>query len=199
MSSTTPRKTEPEPSRPAAIAPCSDSGAAESVSAGSQELSASAQSLSQGATEQASAAEEASASMEQMAANVKQNADNAIQTEKMSRQSAIDAQKSGDAVGRAVEVGHAGDVAAHRRRRPALGHGVDEAGDGLRRGGQVGVAGRGAPGREDHHIDAQRSFGVAGVRAPRRFGVPGHFLATPTYITASFGSGRAQRVYLTRA
>jgi methyl-accepting chemotaxis protein len=73
------------------------------VSSGSQELSASAEQLSQGATEQASSMEEASASMEEMAANIKQNADNAGQTEKIARQSALDAQASGDAVGRAVE------------------------------------------------------------------------------------------------
>ncbi len=77
-------------------------GASENVSSGSQELSATAEELSQGATEQASAAEEASASMEQMAANIKQNADNASQTEKIARQSAADAQASGEAVIRAV-------------------------------------------------------------------------------------------------
>ena len=77
--------------------------ASDNVSSGSQELSASAEQLSQGATEQASAAEEASSSMEQMAANIKQNADNAAQTEKIARQSATDAQASGDAVTRAVE------------------------------------------------------------------------------------------------
>ncbi len=77
-------------------------GASENVSSGSQQLSASAQQLSEGATEQASAAEEASASMEEMAANIKQNADNASQTEKIARQSATDAQASGEAVTRAV-------------------------------------------------------------------------------------------------
>jgi methyl-accepting chemotaxis protein len=77
--------------------------AAENVSSGSQQLSSSAQQLSQGATEQAAAAEEASASMEQMAANIKQNADNAAHTENISRQSAVDAQRSGEAVGRAVQ------------------------------------------------------------------------------------------------
>ncbi|WP_313412400.1 methyl-accepting chemotaxis protein, partial [Rhodospirillum rubrum] len=76
--------------------------AAENVSSGSQELSATAEELSQGATEQASSAEEASASMEQMAANIKQNADNASQTEKIARQSSLDAQASGEAVTRAV-------------------------------------------------------------------------------------------------
>ena len=77
--------------------------AAGNVSSGSQELSASAEQLSQGSTEQASSTEEASASMEQMAANVKQNADNAGQTEAIARQSALDAEASGAAVGRAVE------------------------------------------------------------------------------------------------
>ncbi|MBK1662926.1 methyl-accepting chemotaxis protein [Rhodospirillum rubrum] len=76
--------------------------AAENVSSGSQELSATAEELSQGATEQASSAEEASASMEEMAANIKQNADNASQTEKIARQSSLDAQASGEAVTRAV-------------------------------------------------------------------------------------------------
>jgi methyl-accepting chemotaxis protein len=79
------------------------SGAADNVSSGSQELSATSEELSQGASEQASAAEEASASMEQMSANIKQNADNATQTEKIARQSAVDAQQSGEAVGRAVQ------------------------------------------------------------------------------------------------
>ena len=77
-------------------------GAVANVSAGSQELSASAEQLSQGATEQASAAEQASSSMEEMAANIRQNAENAGQTEKIARQSARDAQSSGEAVGRAV-------------------------------------------------------------------------------------------------
>jgi methyl-accepting chemotaxis protein len=76
--------------------------ASNNVSSGSQELSATAEDLSQGATEQAASAEEASASMEQMAANIKQNADNAAQTEKIAKQSSIDAQASGEAVNRAV-------------------------------------------------------------------------------------------------
>jgi methyl-accepting chemotaxis protein len=78
-------------------------GAVENLSSGSQELSASAEQLSQGATEQAAAAEEASSSMEEMASNVKQNADNASQTEKIARQSALDAEASGAAVARAVK------------------------------------------------------------------------------------------------
>ena len=76
--------------------------AAENVSSGSQELSSGSEQLSQGATEQASAAEEASSSMEEMASNIKQNADNATQTEKIARQSAVDAQTSGEAVANAV-------------------------------------------------------------------------------------------------
>ena len=76
--------------------------AAENVSAGSQQLSSGSEQLSQGATEQASSAEEASSSMEEMAANIKQNADNAAQTEKIARQSAVDAEESGKAVDKAV-------------------------------------------------------------------------------------------------
>jgi methyl-accepting chemotaxis protein len=77
--------------------------ASDNVASGSQELSSSAEQLSEGATEQAAAGEEASSSMEQMAANIKQNADNAAQTEKIARQSAGDAQLSGEAVNRAVD------------------------------------------------------------------------------------------------
>jgi len=77
--------------------------ASNNVSSGSQEPSASSEQVSHGATEQAAAAEEASASMEQMAANIKQNADNAALTEKIARQSAKDAELSGEAVNRAVD------------------------------------------------------------------------------------------------
>ncbi|MBU1376887.1 MAG: MCP four helix bundle domain-containing protein [Alphaproteobacteria bacterium] len=76
--------------------------ASDQVSSGSQELSAAAEQVSQGATEQASSVEEASASMEEMAANIKQTADNASQTEQIARQSAKDAESSGEAVARAV-------------------------------------------------------------------------------------------------
>jgi methyl-accepting chemotaxis protein len=78
------------------------SAASDHVASGSQQLSSTAEDLSQGATEQAASAEEASASMEQMASNIKQNADNAAQTEKIAKQSSIDAQASGEAVSRAV-------------------------------------------------------------------------------------------------
>jgi methyl-accepting chemotaxis protein len=77
--------------------------ASENVSSGSQELSATAEQMSQGVTEQAAAAEQVSASMEEMAANIKQNADNANQTEKIARQSAMDAETSGQAVNKAVD------------------------------------------------------------------------------------------------
>ncbi|WP_297506860.1 methyl-accepting chemotaxis protein [uncultured Caulobacter sp.] len=77
--------------------------AADNVSSGSQELSSTSEQMSQGATEQASAAEQASASMEEMAANIKQNADNASQTEKIARQSAMEAETSGEAVNKAVD------------------------------------------------------------------------------------------------
>jgi methyl-accepting chemotaxis protein len=76
--------------------------ATRNVASGSQEMSASAEQLSQGATEQASSTEEASSSMEEMAANIKQNAGNASQTEQIARQSAADANASGEAVGKAV-------------------------------------------------------------------------------------------------
>jgi methyl-accepting chemotaxis protein len=76
--------------------------AADQVASGSQQLSSASEQVSQGAAEQAAAAEEASASMEEMAANIKQNADNAAQTEKIARQSARDAEVSGEAVNRAV-------------------------------------------------------------------------------------------------
>ncbi|MGX9966830.1 methyl-accepting chemotaxis protein [Roseomonas sp. F4] len=76
--------------------------AAQNVASGSQQLSSSAEQLAQGATEQASSTEEASSSMEEMASNIKQTAENAGTTEKIARQSALDAQRSGDAVGQAV-------------------------------------------------------------------------------------------------
>ncbi len=66
--------------------------AAGNVSSGSEQLSAASQELSAGASEQAASAEEVSSSMEEMAANIKQNADNAAQTEKIARQSSVDAQ-----------------------------------------------------------------------------------------------------------
>jgi methyl-accepting chemotaxis protein len=77
--------------------------ASDNVSSGSQQLSAASEQIAQGASEQAASAEEASSSMEEMASNIKQNADNAATTEKIARQSAKDAELSGDAVSRAVK------------------------------------------------------------------------------------------------
>jgi methyl-accepting chemotaxis protein len=76
--------------------------ASENLSSGGHEISTRIEELSSGATEQAAAAEQASASMEEMAANIKQTAANASRTEKIARQSALDAQVSGEAVNRAV-------------------------------------------------------------------------------------------------
>ena len=115
--------------------------ASDNVSSGSQEMSASAEQLSSGATEQAAAAEEASASMEQMAANIKQNADNASQTEKIARQSAADAETSGQAVARAVH-GHAD----HRREdHHRAGDRAPDRPSGPERGGGSGPRGRARP------------------------------------------------------
>jgi methyl-accepting chemotaxis protein len=72
--------------------------AADNVSSGSQQLSATAQQMSQGATEQAASAEEISSSMEEMASSIRQNTDNAMQTEKISVKSSIDAKEGGKAV-----------------------------------------------------------------------------------------------------
>ncbi|MBI1209203.1 MAG: HAMP domain-containing protein, partial [Azospirillum sp.] len=78
------------------------SAAAQNVASGSEQLSSGTETLSQGVSEQAASSEEASSSMEEMAANIRQNADNAGETEKIARQSATDAGKSGDAVTKAV-------------------------------------------------------------------------------------------------
>ncbi|WP_375263016.1 methyl-accepting chemotaxis protein [Palleronia sp.] len=72
------------------------------VAQGADQMSATSEQLSAGASQQASAAQEASASVEQMAANIRQSADNASQTEKIATQSAVEARKSGEAVGNAV-------------------------------------------------------------------------------------------------
>ena len=72
--------------------------ASDNVSSGSQQLSATAQQMSQGATEQAASAEEISSSMEEMASSIRQNTDNAMQTEKISIKSSVDAKEGGKAV-----------------------------------------------------------------------------------------------------
>ncbi|MBT1070534.1 methyl-accepting chemotaxis protein [Pelotalea chapellei] len=72
--------------------------ASDNVASGSQELSSTAQQMSQGATEQAASAEEISSSMEEMASSIRQNTDNAMQTEKISMKSSVDAKEGGKAV-----------------------------------------------------------------------------------------------------
>ncbi|MDD5286189.1 MAG: methyl-accepting chemotaxis protein [Desulfuromonadaceae bacterium] len=72
--------------------------ATENVASGSQQLSSTAQQMSQGATEQAASAEEVSSSMEEMASSIRQNTDNAMQTEKISVKSSVDAKDGGKAV-----------------------------------------------------------------------------------------------------
>jgi len=76
--------------------------ASDNVAAGSLELSATAQQMSQGATEQAASAEEVSSSMEEMASSIRQNTDNAMQTEKISIKSSVDAKEGGKAVAETV-------------------------------------------------------------------------------------------------
>ncbi len=70
----------------------------EQMSNSSQEMNATAEYLSQGAAEQATSVEEVSASIEQMSSNIRQNADNALQTERISRKSAEDAEAGGRSV-----------------------------------------------------------------------------------------------------
>jgi methyl-accepting chemotaxis protein len=76
---------------------------ADNVRAGSGQLASGAQQLSQGTTEQAASTEEASSSVEEMNATIRQNADNAVETERIARKSATDAERSGKAVGNAVQ------------------------------------------------------------------------------------------------
>jgi methyl-accepting chemotaxis protein len=83
------------------------------VSSGAEQLSFASHQVSAGASEQAASAEEVSASMEEMASNIRQNADNAAETEKIARQSSVDALAVGEAASRAVQamVGIANKVA----------------------------------------------------------------------------------------
>jgi methyl-accepting chemotaxis protein len=78
-------------------------GASAHVTASSQSLAEAAEHLNRGAAKQASATQQTSASVEQIAANIKQTAENAGNTERVARQSAINAQSSGDAVAEAVK------------------------------------------------------------------------------------------------
>lgn len=73
------------------------------MASGSGQLKSAAEGLASGASDQASAAEEVSASMEEMRSSIQQNSENSQQTEKISDQSALDAEQSGSAVKEAVE------------------------------------------------------------------------------------------------
>ncbi|MGL1891685.1 MAG: methyl-accepting chemotaxis protein [Spirochaetaceae bacterium] len=73
------------------------------VASGSSQLSETSNQMSQGATEQAAAIEEISSSMEEMVSNIRRNADNSIQTEKIARKSAVDAENGGSAVNKTVQ------------------------------------------------------------------------------------------------
>ncbi|WP_243544809.1 methyl-accepting chemotaxis protein [Pseudodesulfovibrio tunisiensis] len=75
----------------------------EQVAAGSQELSATAETLSEGANVQAANVEEVSSSVEEMASNISQNAMHAVETEKIARRSADNAEKGGQAVTQTVQ------------------------------------------------------------------------------------------------
>lgn len=77
--------------------------ATENVATGSQEISSSSQAMSQGATEQAASAEEVSASMEEMVSNIRQNADNSLQTEKIAKKAAFDANEGSETVSKTVK------------------------------------------------------------------------------------------------
>ena len=69
--------------------------ASDNVASGSEAMSSSSEEMSQGATQQASNLEEVTSSMEEMASNINQNADNALETEKIARQAAQDAEEGG--------------------------------------------------------------------------------------------------------
>ncbi|WP_419786493.1 methyl-accepting chemotaxis protein [Pseudodesulfovibrio sp.] len=76
--------------------------AVSSVSGGSQELSSTSESLAQGATEQAANIEEVAASMEQMVSHILHNAENARKTERISLNTAEEAEKGGQAVNKTI-------------------------------------------------------------------------------------------------
>jgi len=77
---------------------------AEALSSGAVQLAATAQGLSQGTTEQAVSVEETTAGLEQMSASITQNAENSRTTEQTALKGAKDAEESGVAVRRTVEV-----------------------------------------------------------------------------------------------
>lgn len=76
--------------------------AIDGVTDGSAAIAASSSQLSESASVQSAATEQVSAAVEQMTANIQHSAENASQTEKIAAQSALDAQKSGQAVADAM-------------------------------------------------------------------------------------------------
>ncbi|MEM6944342.1 MAG: methyl-accepting chemotaxis protein, partial [Pseudomonadota bacterium] len=76
---------------------------AASVADVSSELLGLAERMSQGTNDQASSAQQASAAIEEMSANIRRSAENANETEAMAKQAAGKAERSGAAVGNAVQ------------------------------------------------------------------------------------------------
>jgi|GEM_PF-2617378 len=76
---------------------------AENIASASEQLSTSSQQLSQGSQEQAASSEQVSSSMEQMTANIQQNTENALQTEKISKKTAINTKDSDNAVSETID------------------------------------------------------------------------------------------------
>lgn len=74
----------------------------EHVAMGAQQMNLTSDQLRDGAKMQSSAAQEASSAIEEMTSNIRQSADNAEQTEKIANQSAGEAQRSGEAVIKAI-------------------------------------------------------------------------------------------------
>ncbi|MFY0681579.1 MAG: nitrate- and nitrite sensing domain-containing protein [Thalassovita sp.] len=73
------------------------------VASGAKDIAKSSEQFAEGMTKQASSTEELSASVEEMVSSIAQLAENMSQTKEIADQSAGNAQKSGDAVARAVE------------------------------------------------------------------------------------------------
>ena len=78
----------------------------ESVAAGSEEVSASSENLSQAVSEQAAVVEEVSASVEQLSFTIKKTHSSVLETEKIARTNATDAENGGVIITRAVDSMH---------------------------------------------------------------------------------------------
>ncbi|GMG81895.1 hypothetical protein LNKW23_11080 [Paralimibaculum aggregatum] len=79
-------------------------GNSEALAETCRALNTTAGTIRDGAARQAASAQDASAAIEEMTANIRQSADNAAQTEEIANRSAVDARRSGEAVGNAVDV-----------------------------------------------------------------------------------------------